>query len=411
MQNRKPNNLLYILLPLPSPLHRSPLPPAQYATLSSRVVSDPKWANMDPSKLYPPTTTTSSDDPSASSDSLQTLLDELIAKKDIVFTLDTSPPPKCDFPAFGGNSLQPAALKHLCGTLHSHLRKAVVPVSDIPAVMIIERRNAIWRLIRQACGNVFFTDQFLSHAAESLRAEDIEESPETKTVTKQTVESHEKLSGNEVLIEVGVKTGLSIVFSLLRQTWSQLAWQKQFEAHLLQSGALTPAPPPVINLPNEVLRSVLDVLKHIQPLSLTNLKALSKLSQLCLTQSTEFLESVLLPDSCVDTEGKRLALEISLSLVLQQGSLVSLLLWVEKGLNCLAKYGGGDPAQSVATPTLSLAFCQYVVEEIRKRTVSCITHVLVGLCKCTVEYSLECPLTEVQLYLYNCVIHTTVQST
>ena len=66
---------------------------------------------------------------------------------------------------------------------------------------------------------------------------------------------------SQVLVEVGVKASLSVVFSLLKQTWAQIAWQKQVEEQMEVSGAVVPIAG--VHLPNKVLRSVLDVMEGI----------------------------------------------------------------------------------------------------------------------------------------------------
>jgi len=70
-----------------------------------------------------------------------------------------------------------------------------------------------------------------------------------------------------------VKASLLVVFSLLKQTWAQLAWQKQVKEQMKVSGAVVPFAG--VNLPNEVLRSVLNVMMGIPLTS-------------CLQQASEF---------------------------------------------------------------------------------------------------------------------------
>lgn len=321
------------------------------ATVKPKSGQNQKWVGCDLSQIFEP-------------DSLQKLLED--AQQEVSFAQDNSAPSAYDFPDFGANRLRPAALKHLCGELSGYLQRAVAPVSDIPACMILERRAAVWDRVRQACQQTSYEDSnHLRRVFVSLKEEEGEGKKEEKTTKSQ--DTTEKLTGNEILIEVGVKTGLSVMFSMLRQAWAQLAWQRQLEQQLQATGAVVPFPGGQVSLPNEVLRSILGVLKGIPPLSLANLKSLSKLSISCLEQSSEFLTWILQPDSNVDSEGKRLACEIIFSLALQHGNLNALIELVEKVLECLGKYEGNADAPK---PSLSLEFCHSMLEEIRKRAVS-----------------------------------------
>lgn len=306
---------------------------------------------------------------------LQKFVETLTSSDELSFTEDTSPPPQYEFPDFGANRLQPTALRHLCLELSSYLKRAVSPTLEIPSVMILLRMGLVWERILEACGSESYTRTNIQRVIVALQKEEqisleSDNGEETKEVSKA---STEKKSGNEMLVEMGVKTGLSVVFSLLKQTWAQLAWQKQLELTLQQSGAVQlPAlgAAPVVSLPNEVLKSILDIMKGIPPLSLSNKRALSSLSNTCLTQSCEFLEWIIKPDSYVGSEGKRLAVEIMLSIALQYGDLVSLLEWVSKMLDILGLYQERkEGAGQCADLTLSREFCDWMLEEIRKRTV------------------------------------------
>ena len=309
---------------------------------------------------------------------LEKFVETLTSNDELSFTKDTSAPPQYDFPDFGANRLQPTALKHLCLELSSYLKKAVSLMLDIPSFMVLLRMRIVWGRILEACSSESYTRTNIQRVISALQKEE-QMSSESESLDDQKKEltkaSLEKKSGNEMLVEMGVKTGLTVVFSLLRQAWAQLAWQKQLELTLQQSGSVVPFPPsgaaPVISLPNEVLKSILDIMKGIPPLSLSNKRALSSLSNTCMTHSSEFLEWIIQPDSYVDKEGKRLAIEIMLSMTLQYGDLVSLLEWVSKSLTVLGlcqereKTGG----QEVTPLCLSKEYCDWALEEIRKRTV------------------------------------------
>uniref|UniRef100_A0A672ZQK9 Hect domain and RLD 7 n=1 Tax=Sphaeramia orbicularis TaxID=375764 RepID=A0A672ZQK9_9TELE len=101
-------------------------------------------------------------------------------------------------------------------------------------------------------------------------------------------------SGTDVLIEMGVRTGLSLLFSLLQQNWRYAA-----SVH------------PESVLCNDVLATASSVLASLPPLSLTSASGGS---------------------GGADSTGRRLALELLLGLAMQRGSLKFLLEWVEVAL-------------------------------------------------------------------------------
>uniref|UniRef100_A0A8C2A9Q1 HECT-type E3 ubiquitin transferase n=1 Tax=Cyprinus carpio TaxID=7962 RepID=A0A8C2A9Q1_CYPCA len=123
-------------------------------------------------------------------------------------------------------------------------------------------------------------------------------------------------SGTDVLIEMGVRTGLSLLFALLRQSW--------------QRGRLEN--PPDVALCNEVLATASSVLAALPPLSLANENKIPTVGLDCLTQVGDFLKKTAVSGSGADQAGRKLSLELLLSLALQRGSLRFLLEWVEVAL-------------------------------------------------------------------------------
>lgn len=285
---------------------------------------------------------------------------------------------RSSFPDFGAHLLQRTALAHVCADLRKHIHLALSAVSDIPSVIVAGRMSLVWDRVVEECLSDLYSPGNVDRILKSGQTEEAGErvavepsiSAGSSNISRST-RSEEKLTGNSFLMEVGVKTGLSIVFSLLKQAWSQLAWQRQLEHTLAQSVSLPLPPPaaPVINLPNEVLKSVLDVLVTIPPLSLSNPKTISEFSEVCLSQSMEFLRWVVSPTSQVDTEGKRLAMQILLSVYLQRGSLLHLLEWVESILLLLVSYRA-EGGVALSPPSLELGYCRNILTEIRTRTVS-----------------------------------------
>uniref|UniRef100_UPI0037E82BA5 probable E3 ubiquitin-protein ligase HERC1 n=1 Tax=Semicossyphus pulcher TaxID=241346 RepID=UPI0037E82BA5 len=124
-------------------------------------------------------------------------------------------------------------------------------------------------------------------------------------------------SGTDVLIEMGVRTGLSLLFSLLQQNWRYAA-----SVH------------PESVLCNDVLATASSVLSSLPPLSLANENKIPSVGLDCLAQVADFLKKTSVSSGAggADPTGRRLALELLLGLAMQRGSLKFLLEWVEVAL-------------------------------------------------------------------------------
>ena len=279
-------------------------------------------------------------------------------------------PRKSSFPDFGAHILHQTALAHVCEELGEHIDAALSAVRDVPSSIIAKRMCLVWDSVLASCLTEFYSDSNLCRVVKNLQKD--EESVGTSVSTSEVLVSkrvsQEKLTGNALLMEVGIKTGLAVVFSLLKQAWSQMSWQRRLEQALLPSSSLPLEESPDISLPNSVLKMVLDMLVDIPPLSLSNAKTISQFGESCLTQSLEFLQWVLSPQSQVDLEGKRLALQIMVCLYVQRGSLVHFLEWVETALVLIESYQ--NVGENALPPYLEVEFCQSVLLEIRTRTVS-----------------------------------------
>ncbi|XP_053543730.1 probable E3 ubiquitin-protein ligase HERC1 isoform X7 [Ictalurus punctatus] len=120
-------------------------------------------------------------------------------------------------------------------------------------------------------------------------------------------------SGTDVLIEMGVRTGLSLLFALLRQNW--------------QRGNLED-----VTLCNDVLSTARSVLSALPPLSLANENKMAPVGLECMAQVGNFLKKTAVSGRGADPAGRRLALELLLSIAVQRGALRFLLEWVEVAL-------------------------------------------------------------------------------
>lgn len=141
-----------------------------------------------------------------------------------------------------------------------------------------------------------------------------QEPPEPPLAPTASVVPRETLSGSQALLEIGVKTGLSLLFSLLQQNWQV-------------SGILG-----ISSLCNSVLESTVDLIQKLPPLCLSNDSQLTPLGTSSLEQVSNFLKDAILHESAADSRGKLLSSEILLGLALQRGSLRYLLEWIELAL-------------------------------------------------------------------------------
>ncbi|XP_051907348.1 probable E3 ubiquitin-protein ligase HERC1 isoform X3 [Hippocampus zosterae] len=143
-------------------------------------------------------------------------------------------------------------------------------------------------------------------------------------------------SGTDVLIEMGVRTGLSLLFSLLQQNWRYAA-----SVH------------PESMLCNDVLATASSVLASLPPLSLANESKIPSVGLDCLAQVADFLKKTSASSGSggADVTGRRLALELLLGLAMQRGSLKFLLEWVEVALAASVSPRTSAPSSSSALST------------------------------------------------------------
>uniref|UniRef100_T1JES7 HECT-type E3 ubiquitin transferase n=1 Tax=Strigamia maritima TaxID=126957 RepID=T1JES7_STRMM len=187
---------------------------------------------------------------------------------------------------------------YLDALLTNQLTLARTVCSDSPFALLLRQKLMIL--------------QRIFHAVSSKHHSGIEEDGLNLDVDKSGLSKNR--CGMEVLIEMGVKTGMSLLFALLRQSWQSS----------LQIGS--------INLCNEVLKTALDVVNALPPLSLANESKIPTMGMESLNEVTRFLRLATLPNSGADTTGKLLASELLLGLATQRGSLRYLLDWIEMAL-------------------------------------------------------------------------------
>ena len=222
-------------------------------------------------------------------------------------------------PDFEKEPLALAEQEHyLNAVLTSQQTLARAICSDSPFSVILGKRLIILQRIFYAVSSKY-------HDREGVRQQHMSD--------EATVSSNENKaavsvphSGSDALMEMGVKTGLSFIFSLLRQSWTNEG----------------------VNLCNDVLQTALSVVCSLPPLSLANETRLPALGLNALDQVSGFLKSMSMPHSGADTHGKQLASELVLALAAQRGSLRYLLEWIQMAM-CAASAGTDTEAGCSAT--------------------------------------------------------------
>uniref|UniRef100_A0A8D2ZRX9 HECT-type E3 ubiquitin transferase n=1 Tax=Scophthalmus maximus TaxID=52904 RepID=A0A8D2ZRX9_SCOMX len=217
-------------------------------------------------------------------------------------------------PDFERESLSSDEQEHyLDALLSSQLALAKMVCSDSPFAAALRKRVLVLQRIFYALSNKY-------HDKGKVKQQ--QHSPENNSGSTDLHSVSERpRSSTDALIEMGVRTGLSLLFALLRQSWM-----------------MPPPPGPGgghggnINLCNDVIHTAIDVVSSLPPLSLANESKIPPMGLDCLAQVTTFLKGVTMPNSGADILGRRLASELLLGLASQRGSLRYLLEWIEMAL-------------------------------------------------------------------------------
>ncbi|ELW71312.1 putative E3 ubiquitin-protein ligase HERC1 [Tupaia chinensis] len=212
-------------------------------------------------------------------------------------------------PDFERESLSSDEQDHyLDALLSSQLALAKMVCSDSPFAGALRKRLLVLQRVFYALSNKY-------HDKGKVKQQ--QHSPESSSADVHSV-SERPRSSTDALIEMGVRTGLSLLFALLRQSW------------------MMPVSGPGLSLCNDVIHTAIEVVSSLPPLSLANESKIPPMGLDCLSQVTTFLKGVTIPNSGADTLGRRLASELLLGLAAQRGSLRYLLEWIEMALGASA---------------------------------------------------------------------------
>lgn len=245
----------------------------------------------------------------SNSTELEALYSRLISSKEICVniphTIHLKGP---NIPDFESDAPTQEEQEHLINALiSSQTTLAEIVVSSSPFAQNLKKRLAVLQRIYHAISKS-------SHLQTVETLDSINDSDSQSGGSVQDEGKH--LSGNRVLVELGVGTGLSLVFSLLEQNWklsSQLG---------------------TASICNDVLTTALTIVTSLQPLSLANESKLTSLGVRSLNQTSDFLKSVCSASSGADSQARQCASELMLAMAAQRGSLKFLLEWVELAMIC-----------------------------------------------------------------------------
>lgn len=248
----------------------------------------------------------------ASTVGLDSLYSQLITNKEICVsvphTIHLKGPNISDFEV---ETTTDEEQKHLIDALiESQISLAQIVVTSSPFAQNLQKRLAVLQ-------RIYYATSKMCHSQSC-------EMQESSITCEEKLGSNEKnddqpLSGDAALIEIGVHTGLGLMFSVLRQNW-QLS--QQFGIH---------------SICNDVLITALNIVKSLPPLSLANESKLTNLGVQSLNQTSGFLKTVFNAVSGADMTGRQLSSELMLALASQRGSLKCLLEWVELCMTMLPR--------------------------------------------------------------------------
>lgn len=286
----------------------------------------------------------------ASRDGVMELYSRLITNKEIIgaprHTLHLQGPQLPDFEReTPSTEEQEHFLELLLGT---QLGLARSVCTDSPFSVTLRKRLLVLRRIFHSVSSKY-------HDCEKVKQQQKLQQAQSRTVEEKSSGQWAHF-GTDALIEMGVRTSLTLLFALLRQNWMQ---------------------PPATGAPhlcNDVLHTAKDVVISLPPLSLANESKIPPLGTECLKQVTLFLKSVTMPTSGADLMGKRVACELVLGLASQRGSLQHLLDWVEMAVGASTAaatqglmQGQDGPEQNSC---ISYDYFMSVLGQMRKATVS-----------------------------------------
>ncbi|CAG7693965.1 unnamed protein product, partial [Allacma fusca] len=193
--------------------------------------------------------------------------------------------------------------RYIICQLLAQLELASAVCLESPFFAILRKRILIIHRILYA---LYFKFHDKDRISEPLNQVSMAMAMEQKEVSPRVVDASQ--IATNALLEMGVKTGLSLLFNILRLNWSQNAANA--------------------SLCNDILRTASDVLWALPPLSLSNEQKIPAIGLQSLKEISSFLQQIVHSGSGASVESRVLGAEIMLGLAIQRGSLQHILQWI-----------------------------------------------------------------------------------
>ena len=231
--------------------------------------------------------------------------------------------------------------EHLINALLGHQRNLAKTVSSLSKFSkVLQKRLIVLQRVYQAISCKYHVQKISP-----------EELPLNTLVTRKSEDDKNNLGlgisqGNDALLELGVKTGINILFSLLRQNWVLAKQTGQF------------------SFCNDIIQTAISVVENFPPLSLSNETKLTPLGVDSLNQINVFLQQAASPNSEADLTGQRLAAELMIALAAQRGSLRYVLGWIEMSMKISVSVAKGKNKDKNAGKINWQAFLKIITDMI-----------------------------------------------
>ncbi len=191
--------------------------------------------------------------------------------------------------------------KYLRDLVNTEKQKIKALISNYPFSVVLSKKLALMSSILSSLSKKFHCLKYMR----SDKTKDVGLKKAKKNLSSGTVKS-----GTDVLLQMGVKAGLSLLFSLMKQSWMQSTGSS-------------------CELCLDVLSTASSITLALPPLSLSNDAKLPQLAKDSLQQVMHFLSDTISGKFPANSEGRFVCVDLLLGLSLQRGSLFSVLEWIE----------------------------------------------------------------------------------
>lgn len=188
---------------------------------SKQSSKDKKWLKTDLATLF-------------NTENIKSLYSELVEHNEVALVKNEDGDRISAFPDFGATTLKGKGVEKLHQRVLHEWRRSLQPLGRSELTELFIKQEAIWRRVVMAT-EAFYTPDMVKRSLAKLTEEDIKE---LEKKSDEEVKKVELKSIDMTLAEVGVKTGISLVFSLLKQIWVQSSWQRQLHEALIDSKSI-----------------------------------------------------------------------------------------------------------------------------------------------------------------------------